>query len=116
MPLGLAFGFVYFVVSYYIIKIFKYQIFTPDSNDKESCEVSNEAEAFISALGGRKNIVSTDACITRLRMQVKDSSNLDNEAFMKLGAKGVIKPNDTTIQVVLGTRAESVAESIKAEL
>ncbi len=116
LPLGLTFGFVYFVVSYYIIKIFKYQIFTPDSNDKESCETSNEAEAFIEALGGRENIVSTDACITRLRMQVKDSSSLDDEAFIKLGAKGVIKPNNTTIQVVLGTRAEGVAESIKGVL
>ena len=116
LPLGLTFGFVYFVVSYYIIKIFKYQIFTPDSNDKESCETSNEAEAFIKALGGRENIVSTDACITRLRMQVKDSSSLDDEAFIKLGAKGVIKPNNTTIQVVLGTRAEGVAESIKGVL
>ena len=116
LPLGLVFGFIYFVVSYYIIKIFKYQIFTTDNNDKESCETSNEAEAFIKALGGRENIVSTDACITRLRMQVKDSSNLDDEAFIRLGAKGVIKPNDTTIQVVLGTRAEGVAESIKGVL
>ena len=116
LPLGLAFGFIYFVVSYYIIKIFKYQIFTTDNNDKESCETSNEAEAFIEALGGRENIVSTDACITRLRMQVKDSSSLDDNTFMKLGAKGVIKPNGTTIQVVLGTRAESVAESIKSVL
>ena len=116
LPLGLTFGFVYFVVSYYIIKIFKYQIFTPDSNDKESCETSNEAEAFIKALGGRENIVSTDACITRLRMQVKDSSSLDDEAFIKLGAKGVIKPNHTTIQVVLGTKAEGVAEKIKEVL
>ena len=116
LPLGLAFGVLYFVVSYYIIKLFKYQIFTPDSNDKESCEVSNEAEAFIKALGGRENIISTDACITRLRMQVKDSSELKDDAFMKLGAKGVIKPNGTTIQVVLGTRAESVAEAIKSML
>ncbi len=116
LPLGLTFGFVYFIVSYYIIKIFKYQIFTPDNNDKESCETSNEAEAFIEALGGRENIVSTDACITRLRMQVKDSSSLDDEAFIKLGAKGVIKPNHTTIQVVLGTKAEGVAEKIKEVL
>ncbi len=116
LPLGLTFGFIYFIVSYYIIKIFKYQIFTPDSNDKDSCETSNEAEAFIKALGGRENIVSTDACITRLRMQVKDSSSLDDEAFIKLGAKGVIKPNNTTIQVVLGTRAEGVAEKIKKVL
>ena len=49
-------------------------------------------------------------------MEVKNSSNLGKETFLKLGAKGIIKPNNTTIQVVLGTRAESVAEMIKREL
>jgi PTS system N-acetylglucosamine-specific IIC component len=49
-------------------------------------------------------------------MEVKSSKDLDEELFKKLGAKGVIKPNDTTIQVVLGTRAESVAEMIKEVL
>ena len=115
LPLGLAFGVIYFVLSYYTIKIFKYTIFTNDNAEKQ-IETSNETLAFIKALGGAENIVSTDACITRLRMQVKDSSHLDKETFIKLGAKGVIKPNDTTIQVVLGTRAESVAESIKSIL
>ena len=49
-------------------------------------------------------------------MEVKDSTILNDEAFKKLGAKGVIKPNKTTIQVVLGTKAESVAEKIKGAL
>ena len=112
LPLGLAFAFVYFVLSYYTIKIFQYKIFSNDEVE-EQVESSNEALRFIEALGGKENIVSTDACITRLRMEVKNSKELDKEAFLKLGAKGVIKPNDTTIQVVLGTRAESVAEKIK---
>jgi len=114
LPLGLAFGVVYFVLSYYVIKIFKYQIFSTD--ETEETETSNEALAFIEALGGAENIISTDACITRLRMELKDSSNLDKEAFMKLGAKGVIVPTDTAVQVVLGTRAESVAELIRKAL
>jgi len=114
LPLGLAFGVIYFVLSYYVIKLFNYKIFTND--ETEEAETSNEALAFIEALGGAENIVSTDACITRLRMEVKDSSNLDKEAFMKLGAKGVIIPTETTVQVVLGTRAESVAELIKKAL
>jgi PTS system N-acetylglucosamine-specific IIC component len=114
LPLGLAFGVVYFVLSYYVIKIFKYQIFSTDETEER--ETSNEALAFIEALGGAENIVSTDACITRLRMELKDSSNLDKEAFMKLGAKGVIMPTETAVQVVLGTRAESVAELIKRAL
>ncbi|CAA6815023.1 MAG: PTS system, N-acetylglucosamine-specific IIA component (EC / PTS system, N-acetylglucosamine-specific IIB component (EC / PTS system, N-acetylglucosamine-specific IIC component (EC [uncultured Sulfurovum sp.] len=115
VPLGLLFAFVYFVLSYYVIKIFKYTIFTNDKTE-ELVKISNEALAFIKALGGKENIVSTDACITRLRMEVKSSKDLDNEAFMKLGAKGVIKPNETTVQIVLGTRAESVAELIKKAL
>jgi PTS system N-acetylglucosamine-specific IIC component len=130
LPLGLAFGFVYFVLSYYTIKMFKYTIFTSatlsdqtstssvgeDSPFPEPVEGIEEAREFIKALGGKDNIVSTDACITRLRMEVKSSKDLDKEAFLKLGAKGVIKPNDTTIQIVLGTRAESVAEKIRLNL
>jgi len=112
LPLGLAFGFVYFTLSYYIIKIFKYNIFA-ESKEEQTEQEGSEALAFIEALGGKENIVSTDACITRLRMEVKASAHLDDEAFKKLGAKGVIKPNGTTIQVVLGTKAESVAEKIK---
>jgi PTS system N-acetylglucosamine-specific IIC component len=115
LPLGLAFGFIYFTLSYYIIKIFKYNIFAETKEEKELQE-GNEALAFIEALGGKDNIISTDACITRLRMEVKASEHLDVEAFKKLGAKGVIKPNSTTIQVVLGTKAESVAEIIKGAL
>ncbi len=115
LPLGLFFGFLYFVLSYYMLKIFKITVFSAD-NETEKTETSNEALAFIEALGGAENIVSTDACITRLRMEVKNSKDLSDEAFIKLGAKGVIRPNETTIQVVLGTRAESVAEMIKGSL
>jgi len=115
LPLGLAFAFIYFVLSYYVIKIFKYTIFPANDNEEKS-ENSNEALAFIEALGGKENIISTDACITRLRMEVQSSKDLNDEAFLKLGAKGVIKPSETTVQVVLGTRAEGVAELIKKAL
>jgi PTS system N-acetylglucosamine-specific IIC component len=115
LPLGLAFGFIYFTLSYYIIKIFKYNIFEESKEDK-ALQEGSEALAFIEALGGRDNIISTDACITRLRMEVKASEHLDVEAFKKLGAKGVIKPSSTTIQVVLGTKAEAMAEKIKGVL
>jgi PTS system N-acetylglucosamine-specific IIC component len=115
LPLGLLFASIYFVLSYYVIKLFKLTIFEADKEEVNE-KSSNEASAFIEALGGAKNIVSTDACITRLRMEIKDSSHLDEEAFKKLGAKGVIKPSETTIQVVLGTKAESVSEMIKESL
>ena len=115
LPLGFLFSFIYFILSFYLIKIFKINIFTANEEDLGTKQ-SHEALAFIDALGGKANIRSTDACITRLRMEVVSSKQLDEQAFIKLGAKGVIKPSATTIQVVLGTKAESIAEMIKAEL
>jgi len=113
IPIGLVFAVIYFVVSYYTIKIFKLVIFGNDEEIQENTK-SSEALQFIEALGGKDNIISTDACITRLRMEVKSSKELKDEDFIRLGAKGVIRPSDTTIQVVLGAKAEQVAEGIRS--
>jgi len=115
LPLGLAFALIYFILSYYTIKLFKLKIFE-ETQETQTSQDSDEALAFIEALGGKENIVATDACITRLRMEVKSSKELDEQAFMQLGAKGVIKPTESTIQVVLGTKAEKIAEKIKEAL
>jgi len=114
LPLGAVFAGIYFVSSYYLIKLLKLKILETElKEDTVENKTSNSALEFIKALGGRENIVSTDACITRLRMSVKDSSELLDETFMALGAKGVIRPDKNSIQIVLGTRAEGVAEEIK---
>jgi PTS system N-acetylglucosamine-specific IIC component len=116
IPLGFVFSIVYFVTSYYTIKIFKLKIFDEQKEDNNTVNDDDEAQAFIDALGGKENISDTDACITRLRMTVKESSVLNDEAFMALGAKGVIRPSKTSIQIILGTKAEGVSEKIKALL
>ena len=115
LPLGALFALIYFVSAYYTIKLFKLTIFGEET-ETENKEENSEAEAFIAALGGKENIIHTDACITRLRMSVKDSIMLTDTDFTALGAKGVIRPNTTSIQIVLGTKAESVAEAIKEAL
>jgi len=115
LPLGAVFAFIYFVSSYYTIKLFKLKILD-ESNDNTVVNKNNEALAFIEALGGIENITHTDACITRLRMSVNDSSILLDKTFLALGAKGVIRPDKKSIQIVLGNRAESVAEAIKEAL
>jgi len=115
LPLGVVFGLVYFVSTYYIIKLFKLKLFEQSSQEKVNSD-DTEAFAYIEALGGAENIRLTEACITRLRMSVHDSSLLLDEDFMLLGAKGVIRPDKHSIQIVLGTKAESVAESIKEAL
>ncbi len=117
LPLGVVFALLYFVLSYYTIKIFKLKILETElQEDTPSNTVSDQALAFIKALGGEENILNTDACITRLRMSVNNSKELKDEDFMALGAKGVIRPDKKSIQIILGTKAESVAESIKEAL
>jgi len=117
LPLGGLFALIYFVLSYYLIKIMKLKILETElKEDSDTVEISNETLAFITALDGAENIVNTDACITRLRMTVNDSSKLKDEDFIKLGAKGVIRPDKKSIQIILGTKAERVAEEIKRSL
>jgi len=118
LPLGILFALIYFTASYYMIRILKLKILETElsENDVEEGSTSGEAEAFILALGGKENILNTDACITRLRMSVADSSQLKDEDFATLGAKGVIRPDRGSIQIILGTKAEKVAEEIRETL
>jgi len=120
IPLGLVFALLYFVLSYYTIKLFKLKIMETELSDESPKSTENtesdETAAFIEALGGRENIVAADACITRLRMSVNNSEVLKDEAFSALGAKGVIRPDRHSIQIVLGARAEGVAEKIREAL
>jgi PTS system N-acetylglucosamine-specific IIC component len=115
LPLGAVFALIYFVSSYYTIKLFKLKIFE-ETNETAGTGGSDIAQAFIDALGGEENITQTDACITRLRMSVKDSGILLDETFSALGAKGVIRPDKHSIQIILGTKAEGIAEKIKEAL
>lgn len=80
------------------------------SNSKEG--IQQEARHYIAAIGGSDNLTGIDACITRLRLNVKDSA-LVNDGYAKhLGASGVIRLNKQSVQVIIGTRAELVASAM----
>jgi PTS system N-acetylglucosamine-specific IIC component len=84
--------------------------------EKDHQKPHSEVDRFIDALGGRENIVDTDSCITRLRMRVVDSSDIKDDEFILLGAKGVIRPDKESIQIVLGAKAEVIAQKIRDRL
>ena len=71
-----------------------------------------KAEQLIAAFGGRENLVSVDACITRLRMEVADTSKVDHARLKALGAAGVIEVG-SSVQAVFGTQAEALKNDIK---
>jgi PTS system N-acetylglucosamine-specific IIC component len=70
-----------------------------------------KAEQLIAAFGGRENLVNVDACITRLRMDVADTSKVDHGRLKALGAAGVIEVG-TSVQAVFGTQAEALKNDI----
>src|ERR1700754_10926 len=71
----------------------------------------SKAEQLIAAFGGRENLVTVDACITRLRMEVADKSKVDQDRLKSLGAAGVIEVGNS-VQAVFGTDAEALKNDI----
>ena len=73
---------------------------------------SGQAERIIALLGGRENIVLVDACMTRLRVTVRDVSKVAETAAWKAeGAMGLIKKGEG-IQAVYGPKADVLKSDI----
>lgn len=69
---------------------------------------------ILKAIGDCENIKSIDACITRLRLELYDSSLVDKEKLKTLGALGVIDSGENSVQIVFGIEAEVLKAEIKA--
>ena len=81
--------------------------------DLGSSDYTTVAAAILEGVGGAANIKSIDNCITRLRLEVKDSSLVDEKKIKSAGAAGVIRPSKTAVQVVIGTKVQFVADEFK---
>ena len=74
---------------------------------------SAQAAAILEGLGGRDNIISIDNCVTRLRLEIKDDDSVDEKKIKAAGVAGVIRPGKNSVQVVVGTKVQFVAEEFK---
>ncbi len=74
--------------------------------------MADKAEQIVAGLGGADNIVEIEACITRLRTEVKDASLVDEAALKKAGAHGVMRAG-SALQVVVGPEADTIASDIE---
>jgi len=77
---------------------------------------AERARAWISALGGAANLVSVDACTTRLRLLVANQAPVDEGALKQLGVRGLVRPSANALQVVIGTIADQIAGEIRSAL
>ena len=119
----------FFVIGYFVayFMIGKFRFATPGrlgnytSGDKEEEQNSGEAnkgggdsqpERIIALLGGRENIVLVDACMTRLRVTVKDAGKVaGQEQWKKEGALSLLVKGDG-IQAVYGPKADVLKSDI----
>ncbi len=115
---GVMFSVIYFMVFYTAIRVFNLK--TPGREDEDlenECESlvshNDQARRYIGLLGGVQNIESVDACVTRLRMVLKDNTSIDETGLKQAGAKGVVKLDEKNTQVIIGPQAEMLADEIR---
>lgn len=116
-------GIVFFAIYYFVFRavIVKFNLKTPgreDDDEEESSvrgskETGELAKQYLKALGGHENLENIDACITRLRLTLKDTSVISEKQLKALGAMGVVKLGSNNVQVILGPLAEIVAGEMK---
>jgi N-acetylglucosamine PTS system EIIB component len=75
----------------------------------------SKADDILSALGGTTNVVELEPCITRLRVQVSDPAQVDEDALKTSGAFGVVR-SGRVIQVIVGPEADNLAAELDGRL
>ena len=119
IPIGIVFAIIYYVVFRFVIT--KFDLKTPgreDDDDETKAVLANNdytavAKAVLAGCGGKGNIKSIDNCITRLRLEVKDYTKVDEKAIKAAGVAGVVRPGKTSVQVIIGTKVQFVADEFK---
>ncbi|MEE8727753.1 MAG: PTS N-acetyl glucosamine transporter subunit IIABC [Rahnella inusitata] len=123
LVMGVVFFVIYFVLFSVIIRMFNLKtpgreddienMGAPEANSNTEEGLNQLALSYIGALGGSDNFKGIDACITRLRLNVKDAGTVDDAACKRLGASGIVRLNKQSIQVIVGAKAESLADAMK---
>lgn len=120
IPLGIAAFIVFYVVFRFAIT--KWDLKTPgredDDEDETKVTLANNnytevARIILEGVGGKENLTSIDNCITRLRLEIKDYTKVNEKKIKSAGVAGVVRPGKTSVQVIVGTQVQHVADEFK---
>ncbi len=119
--IGPIISLLYFTSFYTLIRFLNFQ--TPGREVDKGEEApsttklsgSEQAKKVLLALGGRLNIASLEACITRLRVVVKNASLVRPDTLKSLGAAGVMQ-SGTNIQAIFGVESDFLKEDIRVHM
>ena len=118
---GVPFAIIYYnVFKWYLTKKnLSIEVSDEDSEDSAAGGVAlgeqqmAQAYRIIEGLGGTANIKEANNCLTRLRVDIVDSSLVREDILKKTGAMGFIKPSESHIQVVYGPKVEAIAANVR---
>ena len=113
IPLGIAAFIIFYVV--FRFAIVKFDLKTPGREDDDDTEAEKSvvlandnftevASIILEGVGGKENVTSIDNCITRLRLEIKDYTKVDEKKIKSAGIAGVIRPGKNSLQVIVGTK------------
>ena len=71
------------------------------------------ARQCLKLAGGHANVTRIDACVTRVRLTLKDTARISDDRFKAIGALAVVRVGDKYLQIVVGPKAEEVATKMK---
>lgn len=121
IPLGIAAFIVFYLV--FRFAIVKFDLKTPGREDddqeaEKQVKLSNDnftevAAIILDGVGGKENVTSISNCITRLRLEIKDYTKVDEKKIKTAGVAGVIRPSKTDVQVIVGMQVQFVADEFK---
>lgn len=116
IALGAIWALLYYFSFKFLIK--KFNVVTPgrEAEDEEIKVVSKSSLAdtavqVLEALGGKENIEDVDACITRLRVSVRDVEKVDKVKLKTLGATAVLEVKGG-VQAIFGAKADPIKQKI----
>lgn len=121
----LVMGPIFFVVYYLVFKWYltkkKISIDVSDEDERDetaavsdsNAKLQQQAVQIIEGLGGYDNIVEVNNCLTRLRVDLKDMSKVNEDMLKKTGALGFVKPSEKHIQVIYGPKVEGIAPNVR---
>ena len=117
--LGPIWAGIYYTV--FTVAIRKFNLATPgrEAEDETARAARSTGDSFalqlVRAFGGRSNIASLDACITRLRVKLHDITKVSESKLKALGAAGVVMVGDG-VQAIFGTQSENLKTDMQEYL
>jgi PTS system N-acetylglucosamine-specific IIC component len=120
IPVGLVFAVIYYFLFRFLIV--KFDLKTPgredDEEDEEKIEIGTSdyasmASAILEGLGGKDNVAEYDYCATRIRVEIKDYTAVDEKKIKSAGVPGIVRPSKNTVQVVVGPKVQFVFDEFK---